>query len=64
MNLKSYYNKKVKIVDKNGHVFSGIVDEYFFPEDNESGVESIVIETHEGDLYEFAEDTIEKINII
>lgn len=63
MSLQSYYGKKVNIVATNGLTFSGIVDDYIFPEDNENGLESIVIKTGSGDLYEFTEETIEKITI-
>ena len=64
MKLKSYYNKTVKIVDNNDQSFNGIVSDYFFAEDNESGMESIVIETDNGDLYEFTEEDIDHITII
>lgn len=64
MSLKSHYGKKVNIVDINGNEFSGIVEDYFFPDDNESGLESIVVKTNDGDLYEFTKETIEKITAI
>ena len=64
MSLKSYCGKKVNIVDTDGHEFEGIVDDYFFPEDNESGLESIVIKTGSGDFYEFTEETIEEITVM
>ena len=64
MSLKTYYGKKVNIVDSNGQMFNGIVDDYFFPEDNESGLESIVVKTGSGDFYEFTEETIEEITVI
>ena len=63
MSLKQYYNKKVIIVATNGKSISGVVDDYIFPEDNESGLESIVLKTKDG-LYEFTSEDIEKINII
>ena len=47
MNLKQYYGKKVKIVAANGMIFLGTVNDYFFPEDNEAGKESIAIDTIE-----------------
>ena len=40
MNLKQYYNKQVKIVSKSGKVFWGTVNDYFYPEDNDT-VESL-----------------------
>lgn len=64
MSLKSYYGKKVTIVDVNGQIFSGIVDDYFFPDDNEHGLESIIVKVDKNDVYEFTEETIEEITII
>lgn len=45
MKLKRFYNKKVNIVSKEKIAFSGVVTEYFYPEENESGKESIVIDS-------------------
>lgn len=64
MSLKLYHGKKVNIVGVNGQIFNGIVDDYIFPDDNEHGLESIVVKTADGDFYEFTEETIEKITVI
>lgn len=48
MKLKRFYNKKVNIVTKEEIAFSGVVTEYFYPEENESGKESIVIDSSSG----------------
>ena len=61
MKLKEFYNKKVNIVTNEGTTFSGVVTEYFYPEDNESGKESIVIDSTNGDCVEFYEDDIKTI---
>ena len=45
MNLKQYYGKKVKIVADNDKVFLGKVNDYFYPDKNENGKESIVVDT-------------------
>ena len=45
MKLKRFYNKKVNIVTKEGIAFSGVVTEYFYTEENESGKESMVIDS-------------------
>lgn len=37
MLLKQYYDKQVQIVDYAGHIFSGRVADYIYPEDNENG---------------------------
>lgn len=63
MILKSYYGKKVTVVDVNGQVFTGKVDEYFFPEDNDNGKESIILKTTDNEFVEFTDDTIEKITV-
>ena len=63
MDLKQYYEKYVIITAINGETFIGLVDDYFFPEDNENGEESIVVTTSDG-LVEFTSNDIEKITII
>lgn len=64
MGLVNYYEKKVNIIDTKGNRFIGTVNDYFFPDDNESGKESIVVDTLDGDAIEFTEDSIQKITII
>ena len=64
MKLKPFYAKQVKIVAENKLVFLGKVNEYFYPSDNESGKESIVIDTAEGKSVEFYETDILSIEII
>ena len=64
MNLKQYYGKKVKIVAANGMIFLDTVNDYFFPEDNEAGKESIAIDTIEKQTIEFNEESIQKIELI
>ena len=61
MKLRQFYNKKVNIVSKEGIVFSGVVTEYFYPEENESGKESIVIDSSSGAPVEFCEEDIKII---
>ena len=60
MDLKQYYGKQVMIIDTDLETFIGLVDDYFFPEDNENGEESIVITTSDG-LVEFTSSDIYKI---
>ena len=61
MNLKQYCGKKVKIVADNDKVFLGTVNDYFYPDDNENGKESIVVDTIENQAIEFYEDHIKEI---
>jgi hypothetical protein len=56
--------KKVKILDVDGEVFSGTVSDYFYPEDNEPEEESIVIDSSTGDLLEFYERYIKSIEVV
>lgn len=58
MKLKQLFNKKVNIVSNNRTTFSGVVTEYFYPDENESGKESIVIDCSGGDVIEFYEEDI------
>ena len=62
MNLKSFYGKTVTIVDVNNQTFTGVVDDYFFPEDNENGEESIILKTADSEFIEFRNSDINKIN--
>lgn len=64
MDLKKYYSDKVKILSNNGKVFIGDVFYYGFADENESGNESIIIETEDGQLVEFEEKDIRTIEIL
>lgn len=64
MSLKQYFDKYVIIITDDGKAFTGLVDDYIYPEDNENNLESIVLKTQKGNLYEFTNDDIETIEII
>lgn len=63
MNLAYYYWKKVNIESVSNGTFSGFVNEYIEPEDNDSGKESIILKTEDGNLVEFEETDIRKIEV-
>ena len=63
MNLKYYYWKKVNIESVSNGTFSGFVNEYVEREDNDTGKESIILKTEDGDLVEFEETDIRKIQV-
>lgn len=57
MNLKELLGRKVTIVATNGRIFTGRITDYFWPDDNEDNVESIVMKTDSNQYIEFrAED--------
>lgn len=64
MELRTYYDKKVRIVTTHGVTYSGTVGDYFFPDDNESNIESIVIDTLDGDIVELTKEDIETITVL
>lgn len=65
MPLKQFYGKTVRIVAVNEKSFEGKVTDYFYPEDNESGKESIAIrDKFTGNLIEFPEEDIKSIDIL
>lgn len=64
MMLKMLYGKDVMIDTIGGQVFIGRVVDYFFPEDNENGKESIILKIGENAHIEVTEETIEKIDIV
>ena len=45
-------------------VFLGKVNDYFYPDDNENGKESIVVDTIDGSAVEFYEENIKAIKEI
>lgn len=59
-----YYNENVKIVDTNGRVWAGRVNDYIDPEDNESNEQSMVIDTPDGQIIEFYGHDIKEIKIV
>lgn len=63
MKLKPFYGKNVTIKSFNGKIFSGNVDEYFYPEDNDNEIESIVLKTTNNELIEFTSNDILEITI-
>ena len=50
MNLRQYYNKNIRIVDVDGNMFEGQVTDYVYPGDDETGLESIIIDCTRGKL--------------
>ena len=63
MTLKSFYGKQVTVVCDNGQTFSGVVDDYFFPEDNEIGEESIILKITGSEFVEFTASEIDEIKL-
>ena len=59
-----YSGKQVRIVALDDKVFEGYVSEYVYANDNESGNESIIIETRDGRLIEFEATDIKEIVVI
>ena len=65
MLLKEYYGKRVRIVAANDKSFEGAVTDYFYPEDNETDVESIAIDDiTSGNLVEFPAYDIKSIQVL
>lgn len=64
MALYSYVGQTVKIIDDTGRTFVGTVDDHFDAEDNETGIESIVIQTAAGDFIEFGAQEIAEVFVI
>ena len=65
MSLSKYYKLKVRIVDTDGDVFVGKVNDYIEADDNvPEEIEGIIIDTSDGQILEFTEKTIKSIEII
>ena len=65
MSLKKYWEKNVVLISKNNKLYKGMVNDYVYPEDNENGLESIIIDAigYEYPM-EFYEDEIKSIEIV
>lgn len=68
MNLKQYDGKNVRIVDIEGEIFEGHVTDYIYPDEDDTGLESIIIDCTKGKLngkgVEFWEKDIKSIEVI
>ena len=68
MKLKQLYGKRVRIVDIDGELFEGIVTDYIYPGDDDTELESIIIDCEKGKLagksVEFWERDIQSIKEI
>lgn len=63
MNLVDFYGENVKITAVNGNVYTGVVEDYIYPEDNENGKESIIVDTTSKEIVEFYENDIFSIEL-
>jgi hypothetical protein len=63
VSLKHYYGKTVIITDAGGTSVSGKVTDYVYPEDNENGSESIILDLREGPAREFYPEDISVIKL-
>lgn len=63
MELKKFINEMVSIVSNDGITFCGVVTDYFHSDENESGEESIVIDTPAGNAIEFYGKDIKSIKV-
>lgn len=59
-----YSGKQVRIVTPDDKVFEGYISEYVYADDNESGNESIIMDSLDGRLIEFEETDIKEIVIL
>lgn len=68
MKLIKYEGKNVQITDIDNQVFEGVVSDYIYPGEDDTGLESIIIDCTKGPLFghpvEFWEKDIKTIQII
>lgn len=64
MKLLDFYDCYVDITGKDGRSAVGKVSDYVYPEDNENGKESIVVDFPDGTAQEFYEEDIKRISVI
>ena len=59
-----YSGKYVRIITLDNKVFEGFISEYVYADDNESGNESIIMDSSDGRLIEFEETDIKEIVVL
>lgn len=59
-----YSGKHAKIVTSDDKIFEGFISEYAYADDNESGNESIIMDSSDGRLIEFEEKDIKDIVVL
>ena len=59
-----YSGKYVRIITPDNKVFEGFISEYVYADDNESGNESIIMDSSDGRLIEFEETDIKEIVVL
>lgn len=66
MKLWEYVGKRVKIIFKDSNVLEGTVWDYCDEEDNDDGIDSIIVKNKDtvGFSYEASQNDIESIEII
>lgn len=64
MRLVEYFGAVVDITGMDGRSAIGKVNDYIFPEDNENGKESIIVDFPDGTAQEFYEEDIKTIKIV
>ena len=63
VDLKKYMDKCVPIIADNGEEFIGIVEDFFYDDENDLNEESIIIKT-KNSLVEFTKGDISHIEIL
>lgn len=64
MKLCEYYGIKVRVTTKKHKIISGIIGDLIYPEDNESGEESVIIDTESSYPVEVSQSEIASIERI
>ena len=64
MSIGIYSGKNVIITNTEGKEFKGYVCDYFYPDENESGKESIILDCTTGAAIEFFPEDISNVTIL
>lgn len=63
MKLVNFYGRNVIVILTDGSYITGTVSDYVYPEDNENGEESIIIDTNSGEIIELYEHDMLSISV-
>jgi len=64
MNFKNLVGETIKVTTVKGKIYRGIVEDYCFPDDNESGDESIIVKFDKDNYGEFDKTNIRTLEIV
>ena len=61
IDLKKYLNEKVTVIDNKGKTYVGYAFDYIYADENESGMDVLVVDTGIGHMTGFTQNIVKEI---